>query len=67
MLASRRWAGSIFTENSFRSAAPLAAGTNAMPQMGHRPGTGWRICGCIGQVKIVPVDGASPVDVASAA
>jgi hypothetical protein len=67
MFASRRWAGSIFTENSSRSAVPLAAGTNAIPQIGHRPGPGWRIIGCIGQVKISPVGTAVVVDGPSAA
>ena len=67
MFASRRWAGSIFTENSSRSAVPLAAGTSAIPQIGHRPGPGWRICGCIGQVKTCPVVAAAGVDGPSAA
>ena len=62
MFASRRCAGSILTENSFRSAAPPDAGTNAMPQIGHRPGAGCRICGCMGQVKIKPTASAPAFD-----
>ena len=30
--------------------AVTMTGSRAIPQIGHAPGPGWRICGCIGQV-----------------
>ena len=67
MFASRRWAGSIFTENSSRSAVPLAAGTSAIPQIGHRPGPGWRICRMHRASEDCPRGAAAGVDGPSAA
>src|SRR5271169_1146262 len=41
--------------SSFGAASAVGcSGSSAMPQIGHEPGPGWRISGCIGQVKIVP-------------
>src|SRR5581483_7793036 len=33
---------------------PVVTGSRAMPQIGQAPGPGRRICGCMGQVWVVP-------------
>ena len=49
----------ISRSSSFGAASAVAcSGSSAMPQIGHEPGPGWRISGCIGQVKIVPRGGS---------
>jgi cation transport ATPase len=37
-----------------RSSSDGSSGSSAIPQIGQVPGWSWRICGCIGQVQIVP-------------
>ena len=50
----------ISTSSGFGASVRVgSAGSSAMPQIGQAPGASRRICGCIGQVQMVPATTAT--------